>query len=49
MVSWTQSTPTVSETRIRIRVPALAHGTYPINVFKAGANVTAAPLNFTID
>ncbi len=49
VLSWTQTSPAVSENHIRIRIPGLPPGTYPINVFKAGANVTKVPLNFIVD
>jgi hypothetical protein len=49
VLSWTQSSPTVTENHIHIRVPALAPGTYPITVWKAGVNVTKSPLNFIIN
>jgi hypothetical protein len=49
VLSWTQSSPTVTENHIHIRVPALPAGTYPITVWKAGVNVTKAPLNFTVN
>ena len=49
VLSWTQSSPTVTENHIHIRVPTLPAGTYPITVWKAGVNITKAPLNFIIN